>query len=169
MDPSLYQTLVFLFGIAFQQYLGYDTTPPVEAVKLEVRAAFGRGERYKFPIQPPEIKIIPHSELQKKGGCTGHDCGLLGWYSFGAGEKTIYISDRFSVDDIYTDPYVQSIIIHEDTHYLQDLYGAPRATCPEQWQIERDAYNTQFKYLAMKHYANEVVLPSISAWCGTQK
>lgn len=74
----------------------------------------------------------------------------------------------FEPTDLFTDPYAQSVYIHEATHYLQDKFGALRETCPEQWEIERNAYNTQFKYLAMKHYANKIVLPTAAQVCGPE-
>lgn len=168
MDSSLHEVLVFLFSIAFQQYTAYDTSPPVAEIRQEMRIAADRGERYKFKLEPPEIRFVPHLELQKMAGCENKDCHFFGWYQFGAGKAVINLSDHFTLQDVYEDPFVQSVIAHEDTHYLQDYYGFPRATCQEQWQIERDAYNTQFRYLSFKHYANKVALPPVSAFCPQQ-
>lgn len=169
MDTSLQEVLVFLFGIAFQNYVGYDTSPPVAEIRQELRAAADRGERYKFKLPPPQVKFVPHSELQRMAGCLTNDCHYFGWYQFDGGKAVINVSDVFTIEDIFEDPFVQSILVHEDTHYLQDVYGFPRKTCEEQWTIERDAYNSQFKYLALKHYANKIALPSVNLFCGEQK
>lgn len=97
---------------------------------------------YPHPGTQPVIEYRPHSFFVEKA-CFGNEkCRVGGWYD---NNGTIYLDERTRNND---DPMTRSLIVHELTHYLQDISGKFNADdCNDYLVREREAYSVQRQYL----------------------
>lgn len=100
---------------------------------------------YEDPGGYPDISFATPAELSEMI-CPGvpNGCGIRGVYHDGQ----IWLSNEF---ELKTDPYARSILVHEFTHWLQDMnndytfYGYEG--CEQANQREVEAYGVQNAYL----------------------
>lgn len=100
---------------------------------------------YEDPGGYPEITYLSTEDLNKMV-CpqAPNGCGIRALYTGGV----IYLNEN---DDIKTDPFARSILIHEITHWLQDQYNDypifGYEACVKANQREVEAYGVQNAYL----------------------
>lgn len=111
-------------------------------------------------IEPPIVEYRP-KEFFVKEACDGNrNCKVVGWYR---GGNIIYVWDRLNIEGSQV---AASIIVHEQTHYLQEMNGKPHRTCKDIIELEREAYGVQKEYLLRNGVlANDVGLTTVSMHC----
>ncbi len=95
-------------------------------------------------IPNPAVTFLPQVQLEARA-CGGASCGNVhGWFSYNDG--AIYMALD---NDVYTNLYDRSILLHELVHYLQDHQEKPRLNnACETWKArEVEAYGVQYKWL----------------------
>ena len=97
---------------------------------------------YAHPGIPPEIQYEDHQFFVEQA-CAGNErCQVAGWYN---NNGTIYLDERIKGQQ---DAETRSLVVHELTHYLQDLSGEfTEGNCEEYVKREREAYSAQRQYL----------------------
>jgi hypothetical protein len=96
---------------------------------------------YAIPGTPPDIRQVPHSELE--AAFCYRPCAILGLTT---PRGTILLDDKLAVGK---DPAATSILVHELTHFLQQASAEPNspADC-ESWVAREDeAYDMQYRWL----------------------
>jgi hypothetical protein len=149
MEAITSATLKMIFMFAVQAYTAYNPTA-------------------SFPtdITPPPVYYAEHNKVQELGGCIVADCKIIGWYTgFSSEERSIYLSNKYPEDKLATDPYAQSIVFHENIHYLQQLDGKTATTCEDGYKIEREAYALQSRFLQRRGVPIQLGIPSLQQWC----
>ena len=98
---------------------------------------------YAYPATMPDLQRVDRAFLVERAcGNEERNCRAVAWYD---NESIIYLDQR--VEDI-EDPVVRSVLVHELTHYLQDLSGKyDPMKCEDQLAREREAYSIQRTYL----------------------
>ena len=97
---------------------------------------------YSYPEVAPDYEFKPHSFFVKHACLGNPNCKAGAWYN---DNGIIYIDDRL---ENWEDPMVRSVIVHELTHYLQDLSGKyNERSCEEHLRREREAYAIQRIYI----------------------
>jgi len=97
---------------------------------------------YPNPENPPQIEFKPH-EFFVVHACLGNtNCRVAAWYD---NHGIIYIDDILKNKD---DAVIDSLIVHELVHYLQDLSKKfNHGNCQDHLDREREAYGIQRQYL----------------------
>lgn len=99
---------------------------------------------YPHPGQCPEVVAVQHATMEQMA-CTGHKCKVLGWYP-GSGH-TVYL-DTAMEQNLSTNVYATSILVHELVHYLQWVNRKlDDFNCEIALTAEREAYKVQRKYV----------------------
>lgn len=96
---------------------------------------------YPLPDEPPEVRFEQHAFFVAHA-CGGKECPVIAWYN---DQKIVYIDERFK--DI-EDSYASSLVVHEFTHYLQDIDGNNETSCASRITREREAYHIQNQYIS---------------------
>lgn len=98
--------------------------------------------QYSHPGTPPEIEYKQHEFFIEKA-CDGNKkCDVYAWYN---DTGIIYLDSRL---ENKTDAITRSVVVHELTHYLQDLSGEYKnMDCNLHAKREREAYSIQRQYL----------------------
>jgi hypothetical protein len=100
---------------------------------------------YAEPARPPAAEYQPH-QFFVKHACGGQECKVIAWYN---DADVVYFDDRLRGDD---SSFVQSLMVHELVHYLQDLSGKfDSHSCADQIVREQEAYAIQRRYVAEAH------------------
>ncbi|MCG8325758.1 MAG: hypothetical protein MI673_09585, partial [Thiotrichales bacterium] len=98
--------------------------------------------QYNHPHELPNIEFKDHSFFVETVCQNTKKCPVAAWYD---NNGTIYLDKRL---EGHEDPETRSLIVHEMTHYLQDLSGKyPEQSCDDHVYREREAYAIQRKYL----------------------
>ena len=97
---------------------------------------------YPYPEKMPELDYEPHSFFVEHA-CLGNEkCRVAGWYD---NNGVVYIDEVLKNQD---DAVTRSVVVHEFTHYLQDLSGQfVSGNCEDHMKREREAYSVQRQYL----------------------
>lgn len=97
---------------------------------------------YPLPETPPLIEFKPH-DFFVEHACLGNTkCRVAAWYD---NNGIIYIDDNLKNKD---DVFIDSLIVHELVHYLQDLSKKfNNEDCQDYLIREREAYGIQRQYL----------------------
>lgn len=94
---------------------------------------------YEKPTEMPELVYVTH-EFFIDNVCGGKNCKVQGWYN---DQGIVYIADYLEDSG-----YMASVIVHEFTHYLQDMSGLyDTGSCRDALYREREAYGVQNAYL----------------------
>lgn len=97
---------------------------------------------YPYPEKLPQLEYKPRSFFVEHACLGDEKCRVAGWYD-NAG--VVYIDDRLKGQE---DALTRSLIVHEFTHYLQDVSGNFNSgTCDDHMRREREAYSVQRQYL----------------------
>ena len=97
--------------------------------------------QYDHPNVLPNIEFKDHSFFVETV-CKNTKCPIAAWYD---NKGTIFLDDRLEGQQ---DPETRSLIVHEMTHYLQDLSGKyDLNSCDDYVYREREAYSIQRTYL----------------------
>lgn len=97
---------------------------------------------YPMPETPPAVEYRPASFFVEHV-CHSEKCRTLGWYNHNG---TVYIDERLRGRD---DKFVNSLLVHEFIHYLQDKSGKfDNTDCDDHVRREREAYAYQREYVA---------------------
>ena len=121
-------------------------TPDVDAWKQDSDFSILLGwavhlSTYQAPAKPPSVQFKDHAFFVEHA-CNGHDCNVLGWYN---DTGIVYIDRRLKTEDSVS---IQSLLVHEFVHYLQDLSGKYESgTCEDSVEREREAYQIQRDYI----------------------
>ncbi len=95
---------------------------------------------YPMPDALPEVRLVPHQYLVDNA-CGGVECAVVGWYN---DQRIIYIDDTLSD---FEDGFTSTLLVHEMTHYLQDISGEfDTLSCVDSVARERAAYYVQTVY-----------------------
>ncbi|MGH8120357.1 MAG: hypothetical protein ACRESK_07060 [Gammaproteobacteria bacterium] len=97
---------------------------------------------YPKPETLPLIEFKPH-DFFVEHACLGNTkCRVAAWYD---NKGVIYIDDKLENKD---DVYIDSLIVHELVHYLQDVSKKfNNGDCQDYLVREREAYGIQRQYL----------------------
>ena len=97
---------------------------------------------YPNPENLPLIEFKPH-DFFVEHACLGNTkCRVAAWYD---NHDVIYLDDALKDKD---DVFIDSLIVHELVHYLQDLSNKyDNHNCQDQLVREREAYGIQRQYL----------------------
>ena len=98
--------------------------------------------QYPHPGETPELSYQPH-QFFVDNACGGNEkCRAAAWYD---NQGTIFLDERIKEN---TDAVTRSVVVHELTHYLQDLSGEYKdMDCSLYAKREREAYSIQRQYL----------------------
>lgn len=94
----------------------------------------------------PEVEYVSQ-EFFEENACGGNKCPIrvLGWYK---NDGTIYLWEHL---DLRT-PKGQGIVIHELTHYAQDMHGNyDEMSCEDNTRRELEAYNIEDMFMFRFH------------------
>lgn len=123
------------------------------AITLMVWASALSG--YPLPSSPPPILVVHHAWFVHNV-CQGVDtvdypCEIVGLYM--PTLKTIYLDISLEGDDR------DSYLLHELTHYMQDLNGRypKQPSCADKIEAEREAYAIQNRYIMYAQKNNEII------------
>jgi len=98
--------------------------------------------QYDHPNVLPDIEFRDHSFFVETVCQNNTKCPIAAWYD---NNGTIFLDSRLEDQQ---DAETRSLIVHEMTHYLQDLSGNHKdQTCDDYVYREREAYSIQRKYL----------------------
>ena len=98
--------------------------------------------QYDHPNRLPDIEYRDHSYFVETVCRNNQKCPIAAWYD---NNGTIFLDSR--IKD-HQDPETRSLIVHEMTHYLQDLSGKYEdRSCDNHVYREREAYSVQRQYL----------------------
>lgn len=98
--------------------------------------------QYDHPHTLPDIEYKDRSFFVETVCRDNDKCPVAAWYNH---QGTIYLDDRLQGQQ---DPETRSLIVHEMTHYLQDLSGKyNNESCDDHVYREREAYSIQRTYL----------------------
>jgi len=113
---------------------------------------------YSTPDVLPEIQYKPKSFFVESA-CKGNTkCDIWGWYN---DNGIVYLIDWMDVED--NNMIINSYLVHELVHYLQDINDNGGTSCENINRREREAYYIQRKFLVQNG-----ILPAISTkqhWC----
>lgn len=127
----------------FDQSLG-DTRPMTDAELLPaLMTALDQLSKYRKPATLPQLRRLPHAELQQR--VCGGPCSALALYRPGEG---IYLDERLKPE---TNIFDRSVVLHELVHYVQDLsdaHGGMRP-CSRWYHREQEAYAIQKNFLVI--------------------
>lgn len=97
---------------------------------------------YPMPDTPPAVEYRPSSFFIEQV-CQSEKCRILGWYNHAG---IVYIDDRLRGRE---DKFVNSLLVHEFVHYLQDKSRKfNNSDCSDHVRREREAYAIQREYVA---------------------
>lgn len=114
----------------------------VEIVR-QLFAAIQALSGYPVPEQMPEVHVVPQifiAELVCK-----RPCRIQAFYHPDFG---VFVDEKLKLD---SDPYAQSILLHELVHHAQELSGRFEtfpSECHRRSAAETEAYEIQNKFLA---------------------
>jgi hypothetical protein len=94
---------------------------------------------YPKPAELPAIQFVTH-EFLVEHACYGVECKVVGWYN---DESIVYLDDRYQNLEGAKE---SALVVHEFTHYLQDMSGYWPDTCEAQVSREREAYYVEDQY-----------------------
>jgi hypothetical protein len=95
------------------------------------------------PENPPIVHLLNMGELRQMIGCG--DCRIRGAFI----NNEIYIDEALD----FADPHVQSILLHEMVHYLQQAKLGEAKDCNEWLRRELEAFDIQIKELIRQGYS----------------
>ena len=97
---------------------------------------------YSNPETMPEIQYESNKFFQGQACNNVKKCQVVAWYN---DKGIIFLNEKLNRLE---DPIVRSVIVHELTHYLQDLSGKfNELSCENHAAREREAYSIQRTYL----------------------
>jgi hypothetical protein len=98
--------------------------------------------QYNHPHTLPDIEYRDHAFFVETVCLNNSKCPIAAWYD---NNGTIFLDERIKGHE---DAETRSLIVHEMTHYLQDLSGKYYGkTCDDHVYREREAYSVQRTYL----------------------
>jgi len=97
---------------------------------------------YPLPETLPVLEYQPHGFFVEHACLGNENCRAVGWYD---DNGTIFLDERVKGQE---DAMTRSLIVHELTHYLQDLSGKfDSESCEDHLVREREAYSIQRQYI----------------------
>ena len=100
-----------------------------------------------IPFPEPAVRFITQTDMANKV-CESTNCDVRAWFSFA--DQTIYLR---SDQNIHSDMYARSILLHEIVHHIQYHMGFPSMNnaCNTWKAREIESYKVQYQWLHQRH------------------
>jgi hypothetical protein len=129
-------------------------------IARQLFAAIQALSGYPIPEQMPEVHVVPQTfiaELVCKGPCR-----IQAFYHPDFG---VFVDEKLRLD---SDPYAQSILLHELVHHAQEVsgrFGMLPSECHRRSAAETEAYEIQNKFLAQRGAPQRIPIGGFSLPC----
>jgi hypothetical protein len=118
---------------------------------------------YPVPEQMPDLHVVPQTYIAERV-CNG-PCRVQAFYHPDFG---VFLDEKLRLD---SDPYAQSILLHELVHHAQEISGrfeTLASECHRRVAAESEAYEIQNRFLAMQQSPHRIPFRRFSLPCPDQ-